>query len=226
MATIPGSSLRSSPFALPTSVSVSGTDYPIRTDFRVILEILVMLRDPDLTDADKTEALIRMFYFEDPRKAPLKKIEEEPNAVGLLRKRKTDGTTELSRRFGEARGCAVQSDVVAAFVSFAQPRPPSRRTPGLVDWEQDFSLIAGPVNHILGTECRSLPYLHWWSFLAAYLEIGPETLFGRVLRIREKLRTGKKLEKYERSFLKSHYNLVVLPQKFSRAEDQILKDWA
>ena len=121
MATIPGSSLRSSPFALPTSVSVSGTDYPIRTDFRVILEILVMLRDPDLTDADRTEALMRMFFV------------ERPSDI---------------------------DEAIKSFVSFAQPHPPSRRTPGLVDWEQDFSLIAGPVNHILGTECRSLPYLH------------------------------------------------------------------
>ena len=48
-------------FDLPTSVTVSGCEYPIRTDFRVILEIFVMLDDPDLTDADKTEALLRMF---------------------------------------------------------------------------------------------------------------------------------------------------------------------
>ena len=49
-------------FDLPTSVTVSGCEYPIRTDFRVILEIFVMLDDPDLTDADKTAALLRMFY--------------------------------------------------------------------------------------------------------------------------------------------------------------------
>ena len=45
-------------FDLPTFVTVSGTEYPVRTDFRVVLEIFVMLDDPDLTDADKSEALI------------------------------------------------------------------------------------------------------------------------------------------------------------------------
>ena len=49
-------------FNLPTSVTVSGIEYLVRTDFRTILEIFVMLDDPDLTDADKTEALLRMFY--------------------------------------------------------------------------------------------------------------------------------------------------------------------
>ena len=48
-------------FSLPTTVTVSGIEYTVRTDYRVILEILVMLDDPDLTDADKTEALLRMF---------------------------------------------------------------------------------------------------------------------------------------------------------------------
>ena len=49
-------------FDLPTSVIVSGTEYPVRTDFRVILEIFVMLDDSELSDADKTAALLRMFY--------------------------------------------------------------------------------------------------------------------------------------------------------------------
>ena len=51
-------------FSLPNSVSINGIEYRIRTDFRVILEIFVMLDDPDLKDADKTEALLRMFYVD------------------------------------------------------------------------------------------------------------------------------------------------------------------
>ena len=50
-------------FSLPDSLTVSGVSYPIRTDFRVILEILVMLRDPDLTDSDREEALMLMLIF-------------------------------------------------------------------------------------------------------------------------------------------------------------------
>ena len=49
-------------FSLPETVTISNRVYPVRTDFRVILEIFVMLDDPDLTDADKIEALLRMFY--------------------------------------------------------------------------------------------------------------------------------------------------------------------
>ncbi|MBQ7728331.1 MAG: hypothetical protein IJT60_07150 [Clostridia bacterium] len=50
-------------FNLPSTVTISGIEYPVRTDFRTILEIFMMLDDPDLSDEDKTEALLRMFYM-------------------------------------------------------------------------------------------------------------------------------------------------------------------
>ena len=65
-------------FNLPDTVTVSNREYLIRTDFRTVLEIFVMLDDPDLTDADKTEALLRMFYIEDPRKEFRKKSKKSP----------------------------------------------------------------------------------------------------------------------------------------------------
>ena len=48
-------------FELPDTITISSISYPVRTDFRVLHEIFTMLDDPDLTGADKTEALLRMF---------------------------------------------------------------------------------------------------------------------------------------------------------------------
>ena len=176
-------------FDLPTFVTVSGTEYPVRTDFRVVLEIFVMLDDPDLTDADKSEALIRMFYVNRP----------------------PDPDTALQ-----------------AFTDFVDPRHGSQgKKPSgrLIDWSQDFDLMVAPINHILGFECRAAESLHWRTFLSAYLEIPPESVFARVLRIREKLRTGKKLEKNERSWYNKNHDLVHMKPKFSRAEEEIINGW-
>ena len=85
--------------------------------------------------------------------------------------------------------------------------------------------MVAPINHILGFECRSVDYLHWRTFLAAYMEIPPESVFARVLRIREKLRTGKKLEKYEKQWYSKNRDLVHLRPKFSQSEEEILKEW-
>ena len=185
-------------FSLPDTVTISDIEYRIRTDFRTILETFVMLDDPDLSDADKTEALFRMFYIECP----------------------PDPETALQ-----------------AFTDFVDPRREAsplgrssqrtgRKTQSrLIDWSQDFDLMVAPINHILGFECRAADYLHWHTFLAAYMEIPPESVFARMLRIREKLRTGKKLEKYERSWYSKNRDLVHLRPKFSKAEEEILKEW-
>ena len=180
-------------FILPQTVSVGGAEVPVRTDFRVILEIFVMLEDPDLSDSDKTEALLRMFY------------EDRPPAED------TDAA-------------------VRAFLDFLEPGGPAprrgKKSPGLIRWERDFPLIVGPVNHVLGTECRALKYLHWYTFLAAYMDIDPESVFSQTLRIREKLRTGKKLEKVEREFYRRNPNLVDPPKALTSAEKDLLKNWA
>ena len=177
-------------FDLPSTVTISGIEYPIRTDFRTILEILVMLDDPDLTDADKTAALLRIFYVNRPPEAEL----------------------------------ALQ-----AFTDFVDPRQTARTSAThntrLIDWQQDFDLMVAPINHILGFECRAAEYLHWRTFLSAYLEIPPESVFARVLRIREKLRTGKKLEKYEKQWYSKNRDLVHLKPKFSKAEEELIEAW-
>ena len=49
-------------WGLPTSVEIGGESYEIRTDFRVILDIFVMLSDPDLSGADRAEGILQMFY--------------------------------------------------------------------------------------------------------------------------------------------------------------------
>ena len=146
-----------------------------------------MLNDPELSDGDKTEALLQMFYVDRP---------EDIKAA------------------------------VEAFAGFVDPKPRNtNKRPGLVDWENDFDLIVAPVNRILGTECRTLSYLHWRSFLSAYLEIPAESLFSRVISIREKLKTGKKLEKWERNWYRKNRDLVDLPMKFSDSEKAILEEW-
>ena len=40
---------------LPTSLDVNGKEYRIRTDFRVILDILSAMNDPDIFEPDMTE---------------------------------------------------------------------------------------------------------------------------------------------------------------------------
>jgi hypothetical protein len=178
-------------FTLPTTVVIAGREVPVRTDFRVVLEIFVMLADPALSDTDKTEALLRMFYEERPA--------DIPAAVQAFR-------VFVDQKTGPAG------------------KAPTAR-PSLINWSRDFPLMVGPINHVLGGECRSMPYLHWYTVLAAYMEIPPDSVFSQTLRIREKLRAGKKLEKWEKDFYRRNPDLVSPPTVLSPAEKEMLSAW-
>lgn len=65
-----------------------------------------------------------------------------------------------------------------------------KKPPRLMDWEQDFQYIIAPVNHVIGREIRADAYLHWWTFLSAYMEIG-ECTFAQIVRIRDAKSRGK-----------------------------------
>ena len=101
---------------------------------------------------------------------------------------------------------------------------PKQKSARFMDWNQDFHLIVAPVNHVLGFESRSADYLHWWSFLSAYMEIGDCT-FAQVVSIRKKKAQGKKLDKSDQAFYKRNRHLVDLKAKTTQEEDETISEW-
>lgn len=100
----------------------------------------------------------------------------------------------------------------------------SRPRRKLADWQQDFPIIVNPVNRVLGYECRSCEYLHWWSFLSAYYEVG-DCMFAQVVAIRKKRQKGKKLEKHELEFYRENRELIDFKIEETDAEKEILEAW-
>ena len=94
----------------------------------------------------------------------------------------------------------------------------------LMDWEQDSDLIIAPINQIVGTEIRSLEYMHWYTFLSAYMNIG-ESIFSEVVAIRDKMKKGKQLDKDEKEFYKRNAEMIKLKPKLSNKEKEFFKNW-
>lgn len=102
---------------------------------------------------------------------------------------------------------------------------PKEEKQPLMNWEHDFKMLVAPINRVLGYEIRSVDYLHWYTFLSGYFEIG-ECQFQTVVSIRSKRAKGKKLEDWERDFYKENKKLVDLPQKLTEEEKEWLdSDW-
>lgn len=175
-------------YALPTSVDVDGVEYAIRSDYRAVLDILTALADPDLSEAEKAQCVIEIFY---------------PDYEEI-----TDYEAAIKACFD--------------FISYGDDN--SKKAPRLMDWEQDFNSIVGAVNRVVGTEIRSVEYMHWYTFLAAYYEIG-DCLFAQIVNIRNKKAKGKRLEKYEQEWYRENRHLVDFRVKFSDADNEALASW-
>lgn len=174
-------------YGLPKTVTINGKEYPIRTDFRVILDVLAALRDEELEDLEKEYIMLTIMYPE-----------------------------------GIPDDIEAAAQAVCDFIDAGQHE--KKNAPRLMDWDKDYPLIIAGVNHVLGHEVRADDYMHWWTFLAAYLEIGTESLFSSVISIRSKKAKGKKLEKYEREFAEQNKDLIYLPDP-NQAENDALTEF-
>lgn len=98
---------------------------------------------------------------------------------------------------------------VCWFIGCGKPeekRPPVRS----FNWIKDEPLVFPAVNKVAGMEVRSVPYVHWWTFMGWFESIDSDSLFGTVLSLRQKKARGKKLEKYEREFIQNNKALMSL----------------
>lgn len=109
------------------------------------------------------------------------------------------------------------------FIDRGQERK-QQKEPVLMSFEQDFDMIIAPINSIAGCEVRSLEYLHWYSFLSFYQEIG-DCLFAQVVRIRDKKAHGKALDKQDREFYRRNRDIVDLKTNYTEAEKDLLAAW-
>ena len=93
----------------------------------------------------------------------------------------------------------------------------------LYDWDKDFSIIVAPINKIIGSDVRGLKYLHWWTFLSAFMEIG-ECTFSTFVAIRDKLNRGVKLDKSEERIYKENRDRIVLKKKYDSTTQAIMDE--
>ena len=87
----------------------------------------------------------------------------------------------------------------------------------IIDWEKDERLIMPSISKTVGVvDVRELPYMHWWTFLGAFGEIG-EGLLSTILNLRRKKAKGEKLEKWEEKYIRENRELIEILTKEEKA---------
>lgn len=180
-------------YDLPKSLTVSGAEYTIRSDFREILDIIEILNDEEMTESERAYVTL-LFFYPDFENIPPEDYQE---AIEQCFWFINGGKSEAER---------------------------DKNPPRLMDWQQDFPYIIAPVNRVIGHEIRADAYLHWWTFLAAYMEIG-ECTFAQIVHIREAKNRGKKLDASDKEWYLRNREIVDLKTKYTTAEEELLKKW-
>lgn len=173
---------------LPTSLIVGGHSYKIRTDYRVILDVLCAMNDPDIFEADMTE-----------------EEKQYERACTMLEIMFVDFDRLPERDYAGA--CQRVCD----FIDCGMKDDTGKKKPRSMDWEQDAPLIIPAINKTAGRDVRSVKYMHWWTFFGLYMELG-DSVFHTVLSIRQKKQKGKKLADWESEFYKENRKLVDLKE--------------
>lgn len=187
-------------WGLPTSVEIGGESYEIRTDFRVILDIFVMLNDPDLDGADRAEGILEMFYVA-PESIPPQCLQEA-----------VDRFTWFQNGGQEQQNGKKQPRLVDWERDYPLIVPPINRIFG-----RDIREVPYDIETNTGG-------VHWWTFLGAYNDLGDCT-FAQVVRIRDKKARGKQLDKDEREWSRRNADLVQIKNKLSKSEEENILLW-
>lgn len=140
---------------------------------------------------------------------------DDPNETEYIRWRKALAVfyEEWQKIPSEHLSEAMQQ--LADFINCGQQD--EKPAPKLLDWQQDALTIAADVNKVAGCEIRALPFLHWWTFLSYFAAIG-EGQLSMLVTIRDKLRRGKPLEKWERDYYRQNKEQVDLKRRYSSEE--------
>lgn len=183
----------------PTSLNIGGVDYEIRTDYRAVLDLFTALSDPELTDEDEQVTA----YMQN--RVMLEIMFPDCDNIPM------EHWQEALEKVTEFIDMGISDD---------------RKKPKTMDWEQDAPILISAINRVLNCEIRAQKYIHWWTFLGAYMEIG-ESLFSNIVHIRQKKASGKKLEKWEQDFYNDNKSLIDFKQKDKRSteEKDVLRDY-
>ena len=71
-------------WSLPTSLTVGGVGFSIRTDFRVILDLLSNLTDPQFEDDEKALIMLKTIYIDSDKIPPENQAEAIERAVEFI----------------------------------------------------------------------------------------------------------------------------------------------
>jgi len=63
--------------------------------------------------------------------------------------------------------------------------------PRVFSWNKDANLIYAAFQQTHGIDLEAVGFMHWWKFLALFMDLGADTAFCNLAGLRKRVKTGK-----------------------------------
>jgi hypothetical protein len=171
---------------LPTAVMIDETEYPIETDFRTCLRVIMAFEDTELTNEEKGLILLENMYT-------------APWPDNLL------GAVKQAVKFLNGGEESKDED--------------QGKTQRLYSFTKDANLIFAAYKQTHNIDLADTEYLHWWKFLAMFMDLGSNTTFSNLVSLRKRIKSGK-ATKEERAIASELGDLIDVPDYDDRTIEE------
>lgn len=135
---------------------------PINTDFRAMVQLELLIRDPEVEAVDKIPLGLRLLF---------------PDGLGQL---STEEAWEALLWYYGGGGDKEHADKEKPK---KEPNSPPKRARRVYDFEQDSDHIYAAFRQVYGVDLQQVP-LHWWEFRAMLFALPDTCLQGRIMAYR------------------------------------------
>lgn len=144
--------------ALPQSITINSEKYPISTNFRTFILYEMLLSDNDLTDRQKMEEMINLFF-----------TEKRPNRI----------TKEVINAIVNFYRCGKQETRKQKAV-----KKTIKNKKKVYSFEYDDDYIYSAFLSAYGIDLNDIDYLHWWKFKALFNGLPSDCEFVKIMGYR------------------------------------------
>lgn len=172
---------------LPETVQVDGREFLIRSDFRISIMFELMISDKELSETEKLEQMLRLYYDDEIPKNVNEAIEQILNFYACGKQRKKNDSNNSKRK-------GITSPVYS--------------------YEYDDGMIFAAFYDQYGIDLNDIEYLHWWKFKAMFDALKPDNEIVKIMSYRATdLSTIK--DKHERSRIAKLQAIHAIPNNMS-----------
>jgi len=97
--------------------------------------------------------------------------------------------------------------------------------PRLYSFSQDARYIYAAFRQTHGIDLEATESLHWWKFLALFMDLGSETAFAHIVGFRKRYKAGK-LTQEERRVYQERRDVLDLPERDTRTPEEKAREAA